>query len=125
MEQVSRHVPEIVADQPDAPKPPPAFRASYGFLRIDITGRLLRRARLSAQGLSAEDVDIPSGSQSVVDDIKLMQFFSRQRSLLVIGYVCELCQEIERQTHLHQILRDIGGNLCRILLDILDIVLDS
>ena len=42
-----------------------SFRASYGSLGIDITARVLQHARLSAQVLSAENVDIPAGSHKV------------------------------------------------------------
>jgi hypothetical protein len=44
---------------------PRSFRASYGSLGIDITARILQHARLSAQVLSAENMDIPAGSHKV------------------------------------------------------------
>jgi hypothetical protein len=77
--------PEIVVDQPNAaatlhpplsfrvrfvPAPgttidPRSFRASYGMLGIDITTRLLRYARLSEQGLSADNMDIAASNHQV------------------------------------------------------------
>jgi hypothetical protein len=77
--------PEIRVQQPDAnhplhaplsfrvlfvPKPGAAidvssFHATYGFFGIDITSRLLQHAHLGPDGLSAENVDIPSGDHRV------------------------------------------------------------
>ena len=42
-----------------------SFKACYGFLSLDITDRLLERARLTAQGLSADEVNIPAGNHKV------------------------------------------------------------
>jgi len=44
---------------------PRTFRATYGWLGIDITSRLLEHAALSQDGLSADDVNIPAGSHKV------------------------------------------------------------
>ena len=42
-----------------------SFKAAYGFLGLDITDRLLEHARLTAQGLSADEVNIPAGNHKV------------------------------------------------------------
>ena len=77
--------PEIVVEQPGTATPlhpplsfrvlfmpeagatvdPRSFRATYGAMGLDITGRLLQHARLSAQMLAAENVDIPRGTHTV------------------------------------------------------------
>lgn len=54
---------------PDAKIVTSSFRATYGWLGIDITGRLLEHAKLSADGLAAEDVNAPSGQHSVTVSI--------------------------------------------------------
>jgi len=41
------------------------FRATYGFLGIDITDRLLQHAKLDAQQLKADNVSIPAGDHKV------------------------------------------------------------
>jgi hypothetical protein len=46
-----------------------SFRAGYGWLDIDITARLLEHARLSADGLAADDIDAPSGEHRVTISI--------------------------------------------------------
>lgn len=46
-----------------------SFHATYGFLGIDITSRLLQRARLSATELVADAVDIPRGQHRVTLEI--------------------------------------------------------
>ena len=51
--------------QPGATIDTASFRATYGFLGVNITDRLLTRAKLSAQGLIAEGLDIPTGSHEV------------------------------------------------------------
>jgi hypothetical protein len=51
--------------QPGASIVPSTFEATYGFLGIDITARLLQHANLTAQGIIAEDVSIPSGQHSI------------------------------------------------------------
>ena len=50
--------------QPGASILPSTFEATYGFLGLDITARLLQHAKLSPQGITAEDVSIPSGRHS-------------------------------------------------------------
>lgn len=50
---------------PGAAIDPRSFHATYGFLGIDITDRLLRHARVSGQGLDAEKVDVPAGDHRV------------------------------------------------------------
>ena len=78
--------PIIKVEEPDATKPikppvtiritfqpqgtgttidPISFRATYGWLGIDITKRLLEHAKLSASGLVATNADIPPGSYRV------------------------------------------------------------
>ena len=42
-----------------------SFRATYGWLGIDITRRLLEHATKTPNGLSAENVDIPPGSHRI------------------------------------------------------------
>ncbi|MBR0655820.1 hypothetical protein [Plastoroseomonas arctica] len=49
-----------------APIDPASFRAYYGSFGIDITGRIQPRARISAQGLVAEDVTVPAGQHRVL-----------------------------------------------------------
>jgi len=44
---------------------PNSFRATYGFLGIDITSRLLEHARVNAEGLEATNVAIPAGDHRV------------------------------------------------------------
>jgi hypothetical protein len=41
------------------------FRATYGWLELDITERLLRHAQLTAAGLTADHAEIPPGHHSV------------------------------------------------------------
>jgi hypothetical protein len=41
------------------------FRATYGFMGIDITSRLLQHARLSSQELDADNVAVPAGNHQV------------------------------------------------------------
>jgi hypothetical protein len=41
------------------------FKAQYGWVALDITSRLLKHARLTSTGLSADDVDIPPGNHKV------------------------------------------------------------
>lgn len=50
---------------PGAVVDPASFRAFYGFLRLDITDRLRRHARIDASGLTAENVGLPSGEHRV------------------------------------------------------------
>jgi len=50
---------------PDATIVVSSFRATYGWLEIDITDRLLQHARVTADGVAAEDVDAPSGEHRV------------------------------------------------------------
>ena len=42
-----------------------SFRATYGWLRLDITSRLLQHATQTANSLSAADIDLPQGNHSV------------------------------------------------------------
>ncbi len=42
-----------------------SFKATYGWLGIDITGRLLEHATRTPNGLSAENVGIPLGSHKI------------------------------------------------------------
>jgi hypothetical protein len=42
-----------------------SFKATYGWLGINITGRLLEHAMTTSNGLSAENVDLPPGDHEV------------------------------------------------------------
>lgn len=42
-----------------------SFRVTYGFLRIDITQRILDNAQLTASGLFAKDAQLPAGQYKV------------------------------------------------------------
>jgi hypothetical protein len=42
-----------------------SFKATYGWLGINITGRLLEHAMTTPNGLSAENVDLPPGEHEV------------------------------------------------------------
>jgi hypothetical protein len=77
--------PTIEVDQPDVSKPikvpvdvrvrflpqdgatvdPNSFRAKYGWLRIDITERILAHAKIDASGLVTNGAELPSGNYSV------------------------------------------------------------
>ena len=46
----------------DADIDPRSFRAYYGFLRIDLTERILKSVRVDKAGLKIENAEIPSGS---------------------------------------------------------------
>jgi hypothetical protein len=54
---------------PATPKPE-SFRALYGSFRLDITGRLLQSARLTAEGLTLENASLPSGSHRIFLEIQ-------------------------------------------------------
>lgn len=45
---------------------PDSFRALYGALRLDVTDRIRRHARVDAAGLLAENVALPAGSHRLV-----------------------------------------------------------
>jgi len=52
------------------PQPPAAisvssFQAHYGFFNVDITSRLLQHAKVTPDGLVAENVNIPAGEHTV------------------------------------------------------------
>jgi hypothetical protein len=51
--------------QPGASIVPSTFEATYGFLGFNITARLLEHATLTPQGITAEDVSIPSGRHNI------------------------------------------------------------
>jgi hypothetical protein len=51
--------------QPGASIVPSTFEATYGFLGLDITARLLQHAKLTPQGITAEDVSIPQGKHNI------------------------------------------------------------
>jgi hypothetical protein len=53
----------------DAAIDPATFHATYGWLDLDITARLLEHARLTAEGLSADDINAPSGQHRVTISI--------------------------------------------------------
>ena len=44
---------------------PTSFRATYGWLAIDITQRIIEHAQVNAAGLSASGADIPPGHHKV------------------------------------------------------------
>jgi hypothetical protein len=46
----------------DADIDPASFRAYYGFLRIDITERIVNSVRVAKSGLKVENAEIPPGS---------------------------------------------------------------
>jgi hypothetical protein len=54
---------------PDAKIVTASFKATYGWLGIDITARLLEHAKLSADGLVADDVNAPAGEHRVTVSI--------------------------------------------------------
>jgi hypothetical protein len=44
---------------------PKSFRATYGWLGIDITDRILAHAQINSSGLTADNADIPPGQYRV------------------------------------------------------------
>jgi hypothetical protein len=46
----------------DADIDPASFRAYYGFLRIDITERIVKSVRVAKSGLKVENAEIPPGN---------------------------------------------------------------
>lgn len=44
---------------------PATFRAKYGWLGLDITGRLIGHAKIDAAGVSADNAEIPAGHYMV------------------------------------------------------------
>ena len=97
-EAITPDAPTIEILQPDEKKPIPTpvtikiafqanagstidvstFRATYGFLNIDITSRLLGHARIDVSGLTADNASIPSGEHkitlSIADTAKRVGF---------------------------------------------------
>jgi hypothetical protein len=51
--------------QPGASIVTSTFEATYGFLGLDITARLLQHAKLTPEGITAEDVSIPPGQHNI------------------------------------------------------------
>jgi hypothetical protein len=47
---------------PDAEIDPGSFRAYYGFLRIDLTERIVKSVRVAKSGLKVENAELPPGS---------------------------------------------------------------
>jgi hypothetical protein len=45
---------------------PGSFRALYGALRLDVTDRIRRHARIDGTGLVAEDVALPAGQHRII-----------------------------------------------------------
>lgn len=43
----------------------PSFRATYGFLGLDITDEILRYARIDAEGLAADHLMVPAGRHRI------------------------------------------------------------
>lgn len=61
------------SSEPDADIDPASFRAYYGFLRIDLTERIVKSVRVAKSGLKVENAEIPSGSHRLflrIDDSK-------------------------------------------------------
>jgi hypothetical protein len=63
------------------------FKATYGWLGIDITSRLLSHASLSASGLSADNANLPPGDHRVTLSIadSLGQVGSRTFAFSVVA----------------------------------------
>jgi hypothetical protein len=49
---------------------PSSFKVYYGWLRIDITERIVQHAKLSRDGLSVENASIPAGSHRLLLEIR-------------------------------------------------------
>jgi len=58
-----------------------SFRVFYGFLKLDITERLLEKAQLTREGLSLDNAAIPSGSHKLL--IRLRDSKAREGELEV------------------------------------------
>jgi len=54
---------------PDAKIVTSSFKATYGWLGVDITQRLLEHATLTANGLAADDINAPTGQHRVTVSI--------------------------------------------------------
>lgn len=50
------------AAEPDAEIDPASFRAFYGFLRLDVTERILKAVQVMKAGLRVDNAQIPAGS---------------------------------------------------------------
>lgn len=50
----------------DAEIDPASFRASYGFLRLDVTNRITQSGKLTKSGLSIAEAEIPKGSHRLL-----------------------------------------------------------
>ena len=50
----------------DSPIDPKTFKVMYGFLKIDITDRIIEHVTVSPEGFSLEDAKIPSGKHNLV-----------------------------------------------------------
>jgi hypothetical protein len=55
----------VFRTQPGASIVTSTFVATYGFLGLDITERLLQHANLTPQGITAREVSIPRGQHSI------------------------------------------------------------
>lgn len=49
---------------------PASFRVYYGFLRLDITDRVVQKVRVEKSGVAIEEAEIPSGAHKLVLQIK-------------------------------------------------------
>jgi hypothetical protein len=49
---------------------PATFKVYYGFLKLDITDRVVQKVRVERGGVTIEEADIPSGSHKLVLQIK-------------------------------------------------------
>ena len=57
---------------------PNSFRATYGWLGIDITSRLLEHAKVDGHGLQADNVAIPAGTHRVT--LSIADLLGRENS---------------------------------------------
>jgi hypothetical protein len=55
--------------QPSAVIDPNSFRATYGWLRIDITRRIIDHAQVNASGLFANNAEVPAGHHKITLEI--------------------------------------------------------
>ena len=53
----------------DAEIDPESFRASYGFLRLNVTNRIVQAGKLTKYGLSIAEADIPKGSHRLLLEV--------------------------------------------------------
>lgn len=49
---------------------PSTFKVYYGFLKLDITDRVVKKVRVETSGVAIEEADIPSGSHKLLLQVK-------------------------------------------------------